>query len=180
MRQSRREFVGTSLGVCSQLAVSARPKAELTALTLSEAYEGVRKKAISPVELTKACLLRIQQLNPKLNAYITVASEQALARARRAEAEPWSGPLHGIPIGLKDIFDTAGIRTTAASKLFEHRVPTADAEVVRRLKAAGAIILGKQNLAEFACSGSGLISHFGAVHNPWNHDVRWADLSDRR
>ncbi|MGI9074982.1 MAG: amidase [Bryobacteraceae bacterium] len=172
MRQTRREFFGTGLGICTQLAVRAMPNTELTVLTLSEASEGVRKKAISPVELTKACLLRIEQLNPKLNAYITVAGEQALERARRAEAEPWSGPLHGIPIGIKDIFDTAGMRTTAASKLFKDRVPTVDAEVVRRLKTAGAVILGKQNLAEFACSGSGLVSHFGAVHNPWNLDYQ--------
>jgi aspartyl-tRNA(Asn)/glutamyl-tRNA(Gln) amidotransferase subunit A len=170
MSLTRRELVGTSLGVCTQLAVSAPAAAELTGLTLSEASEGVRKKAISPVELTKACLVRIEKLNSKLNAYITVDTDRAMARARKAEAEPWTGPLHGIPIGIKDIFDTAHLRTTAASKLFENRVPTVDAEVVRRLKSAGTVILGKQNLAEFACSGSGLISHFGEVHNPWNLD----------
>src|SRR6476661_1434592 len=131
MSRTRREFLGTSLGVCTQLAVSAPANAELTGLTLSEASEGVRKKAISPVELTKACLLRIEQLNPKLNAYITVVTARALTQARKAEAEPWTGPLHGIPIGIKDIFDTADVRTTAASKLFENRVPTVDAEVVR-------------------------------------------------
>src|SRR6476646_2396021 len=168
MRKTRREFLGTSLGVCTQLAVNGANNADLTGLTLSEASEGVRKKSISPVDLTKACLARFEQLTPKRNAYITVDREGALARARKAEAERWTGPLHGIPIGIKDIFDTADVRTTAASKLFENRVPTVDAEVVRRLKAAGAVILGKQNLAEFACSGSGLISHIGPVHNPWN------------
>jgi aspartyl-tRNA(Asn)/glutamyl-tRNA(Gln) amidotransferase subunit A len=172
MEKNRREFVAAGLGVGAQLAVSAEPGAELTTLTLAEASEGVRNKAISPVELTKACLLRIEQLNPNLNAYITVAAEQALARARRAEAETWSGPLHGIPIGVKDIFETAGMRTTAGSKLFENRVPTTDAEVVRRLRVAGAVILGKQNLDEFACAGSGTVSYFGAAHNPWNLDFQ--------
>ena len=128
----------------------------------------MRKKLISPIELTQACLRRIEQLNPRLNAYITIAADQALARAREAEAQAWRGPLHGIPIGIKDIFDTAGMRTTAASKLFENRVPSSDAEVVRRLKATGAVILGKQNLAEFACTGSGLVSYIGPVHNPWS------------
>lgn len=167
MEQTRRQFVRLGAGVSAQLAVSAEPENELTSLTISEASEKLKMRAISPVELTNACLRRIERLNPKLNAYITVAAEQALARARKAEAEPSTGPLHGIPIGIKDIFDTAGMRTTAASKLFENRVPAADAEVVRRLIVAGAIILGKQNLDEFACAGSGTVSYFGAVHNPW-------------
>jgi aspartyl-tRNA(Asn)/glutamyl-tRNA(Gln) amidotransferase subunit A len=168
MNQDRREFLGAGLALSTQLVVSAQPGSDLTRLSLWEASESVRKRVVSPVELTQACLRRIEQLNPKLNAYITVAAEKALARARRAEAEPWSSRLHGIPIGIKDIFDSADMRTTAASKLFENRVPTTDAEVVRKLKAAGAIIIGKQNLSEFACTGSGLISYFGAVHNPWN------------
>lgn len=171
MKQTRREFVNTSLAAVVNRALNT-PGGELTNLTLSEASEKVRKRAISPVDLTEACLHRIHQLNPKLNAYITVASEQALTCARRAENEPWSGPLHGIPVGIKDIFDTAGIRTTAASKRFENRVPSADAEVVARLRRAGAIIVGKQNLDEFACAGSGIVSHFGPVHNPWNLDYQ--------
>jgi aspartyl-tRNA(Asn)/glutamyl-tRNA(Gln) amidotransferase subunit A len=97
----------------------------------------VRKKAISPVELAQACLQRIEQLNPLLNAYITVTAEAALAHARELEAEvqggQWRGPLHGIPIALKDNIDTAGVRTTAASELFKDRVPLEDAEVVLRL-----------------------------------------------
>ncbi|HXK06848.1 MAG TPA: amidase [Verrucomicrobiae bacterium] len=168
MEKTRREFVGAGLGIVAQTALSAASEAELTTLSLSDVAEKVRKKVVSPVELTKACLRRIERLNPTLNAYITVIGEQALARARAAEGEPWSGPLHGIPIGIKDIFDTAGVRTTAASKLFENRVPDADAEVVRRLKAAGAVILGKHNLDEFACGGSGIVSYFGPVHNPWS------------
>lgn len=169
---SRRDFMATgvaSSALLTSAGISAEPS-DLTALTIQQASELVRTKSISPVELTQACLKRIERLNPKLNAYITIAAEQALARARQAEAEPWSGPLHGIPIGLKDSIDTAAIRTTGASKVLEHRVPTADAEVVRRLKRAGAVILGKQNLAEFGCSGTGLVSHFGAVHNPWKID----------
>jgi aspartyl-tRNA(Asn)/glutamyl-tRNA(Gln) amidotransferase subunit A len=116
MSRTRREFLGASLGVCTQLAVSAPANAELIGLTLSEASEGIRKNAISPVELTKACLLRIEQLNPKLNAYITVDTDRALARARKAEAEPWTGPLHGIPIGIKDIFDTAALRNDCSQQ----------------------------------------------------------------
>jgi len=101
-----------------------------------------------------------------------VLADSALDQARRAEQEIQRGndrgPLHGIPIGLKDILDTAGIRTTAASAQYKDRIPTEDAEVVRRLRAAGAIILGKQNLHEFAYGGSSLISFFGEVHNPWD------------
>jgi aspartyl-tRNA(Asn)/glutamyl-tRNA(Gln) amidotransferase subunit A len=131
-----------------------------------------RRKQISPVELTRACLDRIEKLNPVLNVFITVTAESALAEARAAEIEisrgEWRGPLHGIPIALKDLIDTAGTRTTAASALFEHRVPTEDAEVVRRLRQAGAVILGKNNLHEFAYGGSSLVSFFGDVHNPRN------------
>jgi aspartyl-tRNA(Asn)/glutamyl-tRNA(Gln) amidotransferase subunit A len=134
----------------------------------------VRSKKVSPVELTRECLSRIEQLNPKLNAFITVTADSALAQARQAEAEiqhdRWKGPLHGIPIALKDLVDTAGVRTTAASGLFKDRVPTQDAEVVRRLKAAGAVLLGTLNLHEFAYGGSSVISYFGPVHNPWDTD----------
>jgi aspartyl-tRNA(Asn)/glutamyl-tRNA(Gln) amidotransferase subunit A len=143
-------------------------------LTLAAASEGVRKRSISPVELTKTCLERIERLNPSLNAFITVTAEAALERARQMEAEAqhgkWRGPLHGIPIALKDNIDTAGVRTTAASELFKDRVPAEDAEVVRRLKDAGAILLGKTNLHEFAYGGSAAVSYFGAVHNPWAPD----------
>jgi aspartyl-tRNA(Asn)/glutamyl-tRNA(Gln) amidotransferase subunit A len=130
------------------------------------------KKTLSPVELTQDCLIRIEKLNPRLNAFITVTSDSALAQARRAEEEiaggNWRGPLHGIPLALKDLIDTAGVRTTAASALFKDRVPANDAEVVRRLKAAGAVLLGKHNLHECAYGGSSMISHYGEVHNPWN------------
>jgi aspartyl-tRNA(Asn)/glutamyl-tRNA(Gln) amidotransferase subunit A len=140
--------------------------------TIVELGPRLRRKEVSPVELTRACLDRIEKLNPALNAFITVTAESALSEARAAEIEmsrgEWRGPLHGIPIALKDLIDTSGIRTTAASALFRDRVPTEDAEVVRRLRRAGAVILGKNNLHEFAYGGSSLVSFFGDVHNPWD------------
>jgi aspartyl-tRNA(Asn)/glutamyl-tRNA(Gln) amidotransferase subunit A len=140
--------------------------------TIQQLSREIRQRSISPVELTRDCLARIDKLNPKLNAFITILADSALADARRAEQEiqrgNYRGPLHGIPIGLKDILDTAGTRTTAASALFKDRIPTEDAEVVRSLRAAGAIILGKQNLHEFAYGGSSMISFFGEAHNPWD------------
>ena len=144
--------------------------------TIRELSDKIRDRSISPVELTHECLDRIEKLNPTLNAFITVTAESALERARLAEREifrgTYLGPLHGIPIGLKDIIDVAGVRTTAASALFStppnDRIPTEDAQVVRRLRCGGAIILGKQNLHECAYGGSAIISLFGEVHNPWD------------
>jgi aspartyl-tRNA(Asn)/glutamyl-tRNA(Gln) amidotransferase subunit A len=140
--------------------------------TMSELSRRFRKKEVSPVEITKECVGRIERLNPRLNAFITVMAESALGEARAAEKEisggHWRGPLHGIPVALKDLIDTAGIRTTSASALHKDRVPREDAEVVRKLREAGAIIVGKNNLHEFAYGGSSLISHFGDVHNPWD------------
>ena len=139
--------------------------------TIAQLAPRLRRKQVSPVELTRDCLDRIAKLNPALNAFITVTGESALAEARAAEAEigrgEWRGPLHGIPIALKDLIDTAGTRTTAASALYKDRLPVEDAEVVRRLKQAGAVILGKNNLHEFAYGGSSLVGFFGDVHNPW-------------
>ena len=141
-------------------------------LLIHELSRQIRDRSLSPVDLTHECLDRIEKLNPTLNAFITVDAEGALERARVVEREVYRGlyrgPLHGIPIGLKDIIDTAGIRTTAASAQFKDRIPTEDAELVRRLHCGGAIILGKQNLHEFAYGGSAMISNFGAVHNPWD------------
>ncbi len=140
--------------------------------TIADLAPRLRRKEVSPLELTRDCLDRIEKLNPALNAFITVTAESALAEARTAEIEisrgEWRGPLHGIPVALKDLIDTAGTRTTAASALFQDRVPTEDAEAVRRLRRAGAVILGKNNLHEFAYGGSSLVSFFGDVHNPWN------------
>src|SRR5204862_978527 len=124
--------------------------------------------------LTQACLNRIDKYNPSINAFITITRDQALAAARDMEAEQksgkWRGPLHGIPIALKDNIDTAGIRTTAASGVFKDRVPTEDAEAVVRLKKAGAVLLGKLNLHEFALGGTSAVTFFGPVHNPWALD----------
>lgn len=140
--------------------------------TIVELAPRLRGKEISPVELTRGCLDRIEKLNPALNAFITVTPESALAEAHAAEIEigrgEWRGPLHGVPIAIKDLIDTAGMRTTAGSALYQNRIPAEDAEVVRRLRQAGAIILGKNNLHEFAYGGSSLVSFFGDVHNPWN------------
>ena len=142
--------------------------------SILQTSELLRRGALSPVELTTACLARIEKLNPKLNAFITITAESALAQARQSEAEirrgDWRGPLHGIPLALKDLIDTAGVRTTAASLLFKDRIPLEDAEVVRRLKAAGAVLLGKQNLHEFAYGASSMISAFGEVRNAWNRE----------
>jgi aspartyl-tRNA(Asn)/glutamyl-tRNA(Gln) amidotransferase subunit A len=186
---SRREFVTTAVAGAtgafvprsaggrgpSDLGFQADAQAShLTGLTLTQASELLRTRKVSPVELTEACLRRIEALNPKLNAFITVTAEQALAQAREAEADlqrgRGKGPLHGIPLALKDLVDTAGVRTTAASGLFKDRVPTHDAEVVRRLRAAGAVLLGKLNMHELAYGGSSVISYFGPVPNPWAPD----------
>jgi aspartyl-tRNA(Asn)/glutamyl-tRNA(Gln) amidotransferase subunit A len=154
--------------------ITASSMDDRTGLALSEASQLVRTKEVSPVELTRECLSRIERLNPKLNAFITVTADSAVAEARQAEAEVqhgrWRGPLHGIPIALKDLVDMAGVRTTAGSGVFKDRVPTEDAEIVRRLKAAGAVFVGKLNLQECAYGGSSAIGHFGPVHNPWNLD----------
>jgi aspartyl-tRNA(Asn)/glutamyl-tRNA(Gln) amidotransferase subunit A len=154
--------------------VAGERSTDLTTLSLREAGDLVRTRAISPVELTRACLQRIDRLNPELNAFITVTAREAMARAREAEAEVrsgrWLGPLHGIPLGLKDNIDTAGVRTTLASAVFQERIPATDAEVVRRLKAAGAVLLGKHNLHEVAFGTTAAVSHFGPVHNPWQLD----------
>jgi aspartyl-tRNA(Asn)/glutamyl-tRNA(Gln) amidotransferase subunit A len=141
-------------------------------MTISEAAERIRKKEVSPVEITRTCLRCIEKWNPDLNSFITVMSESALAEALAAESEiaqgKWRGPLHGIPIALKDLIDVSGVRTTAASAFFKDHVATHDAEVVRRLRQAGAVILGKNNLHEFAYGGSSLVSYFGDTHNPWD------------
>ncbi len=153
------------------MSTDGKSEAELLGLSIEDASELIRAKRISPVDLVQACLARIERLNPHLNAFITITPELALKQARDAEAEiqraSWRGPLHGIPIALKDLFDTAGVRTTAASGVFKDRMPSDDAKVVRHLKAAGAVILGKLNMHEFAYGASSVISYFGPVRNPW-------------
>ena len=182
MEQSRRGFLKTTVGVCAATAwgraaaVAQTPVAsdDLAWLSLFEASTLVRERKVSAVELTRACLARIERLNPRLNAFITVTAEQALRDAKVADSgiaqKQWRGPLHGIPIALKDLVDTAGVKTTAASAVFADRVPRTDAEVVVRLKNAGAIMLGKLNMHEFAYGDSSAQSHYGPVRNPWNPD----------
>jgi aspartyl-tRNA(Asn)/glutamyl-tRNA(Gln) amidotransferase subunit A len=167
---NRRTFLGASLGAAVGLAFAKTR--DLAGMTVSQAAGVIRTRAVTSVDLTRACLARVEKLQPLLNAYITVTGDQALAEARILDAElrrgKWRGPFHGIPIALKDNIDTAGVRTTGASQLFKDRVPTEDAEVVRRLKNAGAILLGKLNLHEFAYGGTSAVTYFGPVHNPWD------------
>jgi aspartyl-tRNA(Asn)/glutamyl-tRNA(Gln) amidotransferase subunit A len=141
---------------------------------IDEISSRIRAQRISPVDLVNACLEQIARLQPRLNAFITVLADAALQQARAAEAEiaagHWRGPLHGIPVGVKDMFDTAGIRTTAAFERFKDRVPARDAVAVRKLKEAGAVILGKTNMHELAMGTTSTVSYFGPVHNPWNPD----------
>src|ERR1700724_3334836 len=141
---TRRGFTLTAIGA---LAARGQVSEDLSALSLAQASARIRARTVSPVQLTEACLARIQTYNPKLNAFITVLRSQALAQAHELESEQRAGklrsPLHGIPIALKDNIDTAGIRTTAASAVFDDRVPERDAEVTRRLKEAGAVFVGK-------------------------------------
>jgi aspartyl-tRNA(Asn)/glutamyl-tRNA(Gln) amidotransferase subunit A len=145
---------------------------ELAFSSLTDAAALLRAGKVSPVELVRVCLGRIEAHNPVLNAFITVTAESALREAYDAEAEmrrgEWRGPLHGIPVAIKDMIDTAGVRTTGASAVHLNRIPGADAAVVSRLRRAGAILLGKLNMQEFAIGGSSVPSHFGAVRNPWD------------
>lgn len=145
---------------------------DLAWLDLSEASRQLQRRTISPIDLTKVCLDRIERLNPKLRAFITVTADSALEEAKVAEKEigegKWRGPLHGIPMAVKDLIETARVRTTAASRVLEDYVPGSDAPIVQRLKEAGVVLLGKLNLHEFAYGGSSMISHFGIVRNPWN------------
>jgi aspartyl-tRNA(Asn)/glutamyl-tRNA(Gln) amidotransferase subunit A len=130
------------------------------------------RKKVSPVELTRAMLDRIARLNPQLNAFLTVTADQALDQARRAEKELHQGrvrgPLHGIPIALKDNIWTRGVRTTAGSKFLADFVPMEDATVVKKLWRAGAILLGKTNLHEFAYGVTNNNAHYGPARNPWD------------
>jgi aspartyl-tRNA(Asn)/glutamyl-tRNA(Gln) amidotransferase subunit A len=142
---------------------------DLTSMTLSEAATAIQRGDLSPVELTDACLTRIERLDPALNAFITVTAESARAEARAAQdGSGPAGPLRGIPIALKDLFDTAGVRTTGGTKILADRVPDRDATVTARLRAAGTVLLGKLNMHEFAYGVSTDNPHYGPARNPWN------------
>ena len=143
---------------------------ELNQLTIKEAKEGLKAKKFSSVELTRACLEQIKKYNSKLNAFITVCEEQALEEAKKADEQLNNYPLLGIPIALKDLYSTKGVLTTAASKVLKNYIPPYDATVVKKLKEAGAIILGKTNHDAWAHGSSGENSDFGKTLNPWNKD----------
>jgi len=144
---------------------------ELTELTLTEAAELIKTGELSPVELTEAHLMRIERLDPQLNCFITLTAQQALEQARQAEAAihrgGYLGTLHGIPLAVKDLYETAGIRTTAGSTFFADYVPEEDCAVVQKLRTAGAVNLGKLNLHEIALGVTNNNPHYGACHNPW-------------
>ncbi len=180
---SRRDFArlctGAALvaglhGFPAWAAAKADAADDLTALTLTEASAKMQSRAVTSVQLTQALLNRIHAYQPKVNAYITILDEQALAQAASLDAELKAGksrgPLHGLPIALKDNIDTAGIRTTAASPMFKDRIPTEDAAIVERLRAAGVVLIGKLNLHEFAVGCTGDVSYFGPTRNPWALD----------
>jgi aspartyl-tRNA(Asn)/glutamyl-tRNA(Gln) amidotransferase subunit A len=141
-------------------------------VTIREASEGLRARRFSAVELANAAISRIDQHNAELRAFITVTAGQALNQARQADRDLAQGkdrgPLHGIPIALKDLFATRGVRTTAGSKVYENYLPEIDATVVEKLLAAGAVPLGKLNMHELAYGITSANPHFGAVSNPWN------------
>jgi aspartyl-tRNA(Asn)/glutamyl-tRNA(Gln) amidotransferase subunit A len=139
---------------------------DLGELNLVEAAQAIRDREVSPVELTEHYLARIEETEPAVHAYVTVAADRARAEARRAEGSEPSGPLHGVPLGVKDLFDTAGLRTTYGSPAWEAHVPEHDAAAVAALRRAGAIILGKHATHELAWGGRTDSAHFGPTHNP--------------
>ena len=145
---------------------------EICDLTIHDLAKKIASGDLSPVEVTEAHLARIDALNPRVNAFTTVAHERARAEAKAAEEEIMGGkirgPLHGVPIGVKDIIDTAGVRTTQGSSFFRYNVPGEDAECVRRLREAGAVMIGKCNTAEFAAESATKNPHHGACRNPWD------------
>ena len=149
-------------------------QSELHFLTIREAADLLRSQQLSPVELTRAFLDRIDATDGQLHSFITLLREEALADARLAEAEilrgEYKGPLHGIPFALKDLYDTAGIRTTAGSRVDFDRVPSQDATTTSRLKEAGGILLGKLAMHEFALGGPDFTTPFPPARNPWNLD----------
>lgn len=178
-RMNRRRFLGRAAVVTGALVV---PHAawtldrgdSLANLSIAEVGRRIRTRELTSTALVELLLVRIDRLNPALNAFITVMRESALREAATLDAEAaqgrFRGPLHGIPLAVKDNIDTGGTRTTMGSLLFDDRVPASDAFVVAQLRRAGAILIGKTNLHEFAMGGSSATSYFGPVHNPWALD----------
>ena len=178
----RREFLRISAALGAGVGVSGAgalgwaqdAASPLVGLTLMEASRRIQSHQVTSVELTQAFLDRIKIYNPKLNVFITVMGQEALAEAKALDAEAkagkFRGPLHGLPIVLKDNIDTAGTRTTAASEVFDDRVPDEDAFVTARLKKAGVVVIGKANMHEFAMGHTSATTYFGPVRNPWALD----------
>ncbi len=170
-RVSRRELFLAAAQVAAIESARAS-ESEPYFWTLSYAAAQIRKRRISSAELTRICLDRIRKRSERLNAFITVTADLAMEKARACDRDldrhVVRGPLHGVPIALKDNIDTAGILTTAASRVYADRVPAEDAEMAKRVFAAGAVLLGKTNLDEFAFAGSGTTGGFGPCRNPWN------------
>ena len=165
-------FMAPLAGSSASRAATPQPPSQssgldLASLTLAAAAEQLRARQLSPVELTQAVLDRIERLDPRVGAFITVAAQEAMEAARAAEQEiaqdRYRGPLHGIPVGVKDTQYTAGIHTTAASRMLSGFVPDFDATIVRRMKDAGAILIGKTNLPEFSFGG-----FTPGANNPWD------------
>jgi aspartyl-tRNA(Asn)/glutamyl-tRNA(Gln) amidotransferase subunit A len=147
---------------------------DILELNLTDLSSGIAKRELSSFEAVSAALARLDQLEGKLNAFITVVREKALAEAKNADEEiargRYRGPLHGAPVTIKDMFETAGVLTTGGSKILADWIPDRDSALVERLQSAGAIIIGKTNLDEFGHGGTSTLSYFGPVHNPWNID----------
>jgi len=145
-----------------------------TDLEITQLARLLREREVSSEEITRDFLRRIEQLNPRLDAYISVTAEEAMNQARQADAEvsagTYRGPLHGVPIGIKDLFDMGGVPTTFGSRILKDNIASQDSAVVNRLRDAGAVILGKHNLHEFAFGITSENPHFGAVRNPWDRD----------
>jgi amidase len=148
------------------------PERDLCFTPATELVKLYRTRKVSPLEVVQAVLARVDQVNPQVNAYVTIARESALKAARAATRALRRGaklpPLHGVPVSIKDLEPTRGIRTTWGSKIFEHHVPEEDALIVLRLKAAGAIVVGKTNTPEFGAGANTFNAVFGATRNPWN------------
>lgn len=143
-------------------------------LSAGEVSRLIRKREVSPVEVVKAHLARVEALEPALNSFITLLPEQAMEEARVAEHEiesgQYRGPLHGIPIGLKDLFYVKGVPNTSGSKIFDHFIPDYDSTLALKLREAGAILLGKLNLHQFAYGPTGENPDYGNMHNPWDRE----------
>ena len=179
--KTRRAFLKTVAGMAAAapfvsrmpgIAAATGPDFDPDFGTASDATRAIRSGAISSREVTEHVYARIKKFNPRINAFVTLLEDQAMDRAKKADealaaGRVW-GPLHGLPILIKDVFPTAGVRTTSGSMMLENYIPTEDAVAVSRLKAAGAVILGKTNMPEFAGDLQSFNDVAGTTNNPWD------------